>query len=663
MSLSLISSSDYFKSETKVVFPSIIGSTETGEFLVVARLNDDNSLTAFITADGKNYAEAKFPADIKVDKQTAYTVLDVRSKQIFMHVTTSAQSDREFGSLLKSNYNGTMYVQSIDHVNRNFAGYIDFESIQSLEGISLLNVVSNADEVRDNGEEKKLKSMITYNDGAQWSYLTPPAVDSEGNKYSCNGKLEDCSLNLHSFTERVDPGRDTYSSYSAIGMLFGLGNVGSSLKDESDSETALFFTKDAGATWKEVKKGQYMWEFGDQGTLLVIVNVVEKTNILSYSIDEGDTWTDYQFATDEVQVYDIATVTADTSSKFLILSRSDDDKDTVYVVDFSGVYDRQCFLDFDDKGRNDDFEYWTLKHPFQADNCLFGREQKYLRRKADHTDCFIGAAPLSKGFESTRQCSCARTDFECDYNYVLASDGTCKLVKGLSPMDGKEVCSKQSDTVEWWEPTGYRKIPLSSCKGGIELDKWVSHACPGKSGDYDKKHGTGLHGFALFVVIFVPLAAFASSAWFVYDKGIRRNGGFSRFGEIRLDDDDDLQLIEENNVDRVVNKIVIFGVYSFGFLASVRRAVSAFLRRGVFSRFGAADREGYSRFGTSESYNDRIVDTEDDSIFRYHSSDDDAREIDSFLEHGIDDESSAGNDIQDDLDDDEDLENFDPDHI
>ncbi|GME85402.1 unnamed protein product [Ambrosiozyma monospora] len=215
----------------------------------------------------------------------------------------------------------------------------------------------------------------------------------------------------------------------------------------------------------------------------------------------------------------------------------------------------------------------------------------------------------------------------------------------------------------WWEPTGYRKIPLSSCKGGVELDKWVSHACPGKSDDYDKKHGTGLHGFALFVVIFVPLAAFASSAWFVYDKGIRRNGGFSRFGEIRLDDDDDLQLIEENNVDRVVNKIVIFGVYSFGFLASVRRAVAAFLRRGVFSRFGGADSEGYSRFGTSESYNDRIVDTEDDSIFRYHSSDDDAREIDSFLEHGIDDGSSVGNNIQDDLDDDEDLENFDPDHI
>ncbi|GME80827.1 unnamed protein product [Ambrosiozyma monospora] len=435
MALSLISSSDYFKSETETVFPSIIGSTETGEFLVVARLNDDNSLTAFITADGKNYAEAKFPADVKVDKQTAYTVLDVRSKQIFLHVTTSAKNNREFGALLKSNYNGTMYVQSIDHVNRNFAGYIDFESIQSLEGISLLNIVSNADEVRDNGEEKKLKSMITYNDGAQWSYLTPPAVDSEGNKYSCNGKLEDCSLNLHSFTERVDPGRDTYSSYSAIGMLFGLGNVGSELKDESDGDTALFFTKDAGATWKEVKKGQYMWEFGDQGTLLVIVNVAEKTNILSYSIDEGDTWTDYQFATDEVQVYDIATVTADTSSKFLVLSRSADDKDTVYVVDFSGVYDRQCYLDFDDKGRSDDFEYWTLKHPFQADNCLFGREQKYLRRKADHTDCFIGAAPLSKGFESTRQCACARTDFECDYNYVLDSDGTCKLVKGLSPID------------------------------------------------------------------------------------------------------------------------------------------------------------------------------------------------------------------------------------
>lgn len=49
----------------------------------------------------------------------------------------------------------------------------------------------------------------------------------------------------------------------------------------------------------------------------------------------------------------------------------------------------------------------------------------------------------------------------------------------------------------------------------------------------------------------------------MYDRGIRRNGGFARF-EIRLGDD---QLIEENTTDKVVNTIIRFGVASFEVMA------------------------------------------------------------------------------------------------
>ncbi|KAG7802520.1 hypothetical protein KL944_002167 [Ogataea haglerorum] len=628
--LRLISSTDYFRKDSKTLFDKIVGFAQTGKFLVVARLDDDNSLTAFVSADGKVFAEAKFPKDVMVTRQTAYTILDVNSDQIFLHVTTHSAWQREFGALLKSNYNGTLYVQSLSHVNRNEFAFVDFESVQSLEGIATVNVVANYDAVVRNGDEKAVKTMITYNDGAEWDYLVPPPVDSEGNKYKCSGKKE-CTLNLHSFTERNDPSRDTYSSASAVGLLFGVGNVGTALLPYSSPETATFFSNDAGATWKEVKKGNYMWEFGDQGTILVLVKQ-GLTNTVSYSLDEGQTWQDYQFAESPANVWDIATVPSDTSRKFILLAKDDAGRDEVYSLNFAGLQRRQCELVVNDHSELADFtdyEYWLPKHPYQSDNCLFGHEARYPRRKASQSDCFVGAAPLNKLYKKTKNCKCTRHDFECDYNFVLAADGTCQLIKGLKPEDPIEYCQLNQDQVEYWEPTGYRKIPMSTCEQGLELDKWISHPCPGKKEQYRDKYGSGLHGAGLFWVIFAPIAAFVGAATFVYDRGIRRNGGFARFGEIRLDEDEELHLIEETPVDRAVNKVVRGGLVFVSAVVALQHRLSSFLKNGLFSRFRRGGLDNYERFA---SFSDRIIDDEDESLFDVNANDDDAREIDDLVD-------------------------------
>ncbi|VEU19576.1 DEKNAAC100867 [Brettanomyces naardenensis] len=628
----LVSSIDNFATQPTVILDKIIGSTSSGEFLIVARLNGDNSLTAFVSVDGSNYAEAKFPQDIEVTRQTAYTILNVNSKQVFMHVTTSSEDGYELGALLKSNYNGTLYVTSIRNVNRNREAYVDFESVQGLEGISIVNTVINPAKKKE--ESKLLRTMMSHNDGASWSPLAPPSADSGGKRYNCKGK--DCSLNLHSYTERVDPVRDTYSSGSALGMLFGLGNIGQALKPLDDESTALFFTRDAGLTWKEVKKGQYIWEFGDQGTILVIARSDIKTSTISYSLDQGQSWKDYQFTKDEYFIDDLATVPSDTARRFMLLTRDDGGSSKVFTLDFSDVQQRQCVLDIEDKLKHGDFEYWTPKHPGLGDGCLFGHESEYVRRKPSATDCFIGAAPLSKGYRSIRNCSCTRNDFECDYNFEMASDGTCKLIKGLSSRDNSAVCSRDDKVLEYWEPTGYRRIPLSTCDGGLELDKWVSHPCPGKEKDYKKNHDIAIDGVSSFLIVIIPLVAFLAMAAFVYDKGIRRNGGFQRFGEIRLDDDDNLHLVEENSTDKIVNKIVMAGVYAFSFGTVIVRQISAFFRRGVLGV------RGENVTSASSFFNDRIVDNDEDSLFRYADDEDDAREIDSFLDHGVE------NDVEDD---------------
>lgn len=78
---------------------------------------------------------------------------------------TMSEYPRPFwGNLLKSNWNGTYYGLSIDYVNRDNRGFVDFEKMIGLDGIALINIVSNPAEAIISGR-KALQSRITHNDG------------------------------------------------------------------------------------------------------------------------------------------------------------------------------------------------------------------------------------------------------------------------------------------------------------------------------------------------------------------------------------------------------------------------------------------------------------------------------------------------------------------
>lgn len=116
----------------------------------------------------------------------AYTVLESSTDSVFLHLTTSSQQGAEMGNILKSNSNGTYYGLSLENVNRNLYGYVDFEKMIGLDGIALTNVVSNPSEAAIS-LEKELQSRITHNDGGSWKRLNPPPLDSLGQKYKCDG--------------------------------------------------------------------------------------------------------------------------------------------------------------------------------------------------------------------------------------------------------------------------------------------------------------------------------------------------------------------------------------------------------------------------------------------------------------------------------------------
>jgi hypothetical protein len=86
-------------------------------------------------------------------------------------MTMSEPPSPYWGNILKSNWNGTYYGLSIENVNRDERGYVDFEKMIGLDGIALINVVSNPHEAGVSGR-KSIQSRITHNDGEPSTWIT-----------------------------------------------------------------------------------------------------------------------------------------------------------------------------------------------------------------------------------------------------------------------------------------------------------------------------------------------------------------------------------------------------------------------------------------------------------------------------------------------------------
>lgn len=401
----LLSSDDWFETNPTVLFDKVAQFATMEEFIVVASHAPDvetKYLNASSSVDGRIFAAAHFPFNLDVP---VYTVLPGSTHALFLHVTVNEELG--YGSLVKSNSNGTSFVLSLNAVNRDEKGFADFEKMTGLEGVALANVVANVDEMKK-GAAKKLRSMITHNDGAQWTYLPPPAQDADGKKYSCGvteGRgTEKCALHLHSYTER----KGTFSSASAIGMMVGVGNVGDHLTNLDEGDT--FITTDGGITWRCAKKGQHRWEYGDSGSLIVLVPEKQPSKIGYYSIDEGNSWKDFTFSDEDMEIEDISTVPSDTSKRFLLWGKDAKSGTSATVsLDFSGLRNRECHLD-EGSEESEDYYLWTPKHPQQKGNCLFGHVEQYHRKKPT-ADCWNNW-PEPHIHSISDNCSCTRADFE-----------------------------------------------------------------------------------------------------------------------------------------------------------------------------------------------------------------------------------------------------------
>ncbi len=68
----------------------------------------------------------------------------------------------------------------------------------------------------------------------------------------------------------------------------GVGSIGDYLLPYEECDT--FLSANAGVDWKMIRQDAHKYEFGDSGSIMVVINDEEPTDEIRYSTNFGKTW-------------------------------------------------------------------------------------------------------------------------------------------------------------------------------------------------------------------------------------------------------------------------------------------------------------------------------------------------------------------------------------
>jgi hypothetical protein len=292
-------------------------------------------------------------------------------------------------------------------------------------------------------------------------------------------------------------------------LLLATGNIGSSLSTE---DVNVYLSRDAGLTWVEFLQGNYVYEFGDHGGIIVFADRSKPTKEIIYTLDEGLTKRTITLD-NEIQVSNIVVEPQGTATRFVILGGRE-----IIGLDFSTVQPRTC--------GDGDYELWAASdgRPGGA-TCLLGRNVTYSRRKQD-AKCTNDQD--TEHVVSSVNCDCDIEDYECDFGFeetVIAGQYLCKVSIVKPPADPPANCPAGT-TYE--RSSGYRIVAGDSCVHPLPQYAPQIVNCPTSGND----GGSSNKGLVAFVVIFVILAVAGIAGFFVYRNEVWREKALSIIGKV-----------------------------------------------------------------------------------------------------------------------------------
>uniref|UniRef100_S4RF03 Sortilin related receptor 1 n=1 Tax=Petromyzon marinus TaxID=7757 RepID=S4RF03_PETMA len=390
-----------------------------------------------------------------------YYIADASEDQVFVCVnhegglTNLYISERE-GLKFSLSLERVLYFSpkgpGADTLVRYFAQepFADIHRVEGLRGIYIATQVSG-----EHFSEENMRSFITFDKGGEWQPLLPPDTDSWGRPVNCQLK-DNCSLHvtqkysqLLNFRDRLLP---VMSKISAPGLIMASGSVGKNLAHKPN----VYISSTAGAHWRETLVGPHYFAWGDHGGILVAVSQEGLTGMLKFSTDEGQTWRDFQFSTENITVYGLMTEPGEKSAVFTIFGSKAPAAHSWLILQINMTYvlGSACL--------DEDYKLWSPADEL-GNECLLGRKTVYKRRTA-HALCFNGE-DFDRPIMSSN-CSCTREDFECDTGFKLTLENE-QCVQDTD-FDGDPYAPPVNCPAGtmYRQTKGYRKVSGDTCSGG-----------------------------------------------------------------------------------------------------------------------------------------------------------------------------------------------------
>jgi len=212
-----------------------------------------------------------------------------------------------------------------------------------------------------------------------------------------------------------------------------------------------------------------VYEYGDDGGILVMVPNQQNVYTAYYSLDEGLTWNAVNFSTPDKPMWVINLFSTSSSGEKFVIFGWYGGPIAYIVIDLSGIRENTCNI-------NTDYEEWSLNS-----NCVLGRNTVYRRRKRT-AEC-SNPDGISH-VVSVTNCNCTVSDYECDYGFEKTiSSGKCVSILDdeEEQMYINEQCMDPGNQGSYEVSKGYRIVPSDSCVNPLPQYQPTWHPCTSPS--------------------------------------------------------------------------------------------------------------------------------------------------------------------------------------